>query len=513
MEKKVIGLIRVSTTTQELESQKNDLLKYILSKGYTEEQVIWLEFKGASAIKINESYIKMVKELQTTILDYGVKTVFLYHLNRLGRIYTYLGYFYDFFVKNEIQVYIKTGDFTLLNDDGTPNPMSKIMWGILSATIVADTDERKLKTKRGIKYKIENNLYNGKSKFGYSVDLITKHFIINPEEAEIVRYIFKSYLEDKSSSSIAKDVAEQGYKFNYYKILNILKDECYCGRRYFEPIISETLFDEVKEKLKIKNESIKKTSKNYLLSLKLLRCPKCGHHYYHHHSRYVCDCNGVPSIDVEFLDALSLYVAAPQEARFLLKFRQEGLDEYKAQVEVIKRKIGTLEKEIEAYSDRRMKIIDLFIENEITKTQKDTKLSKLEETFKSQKKKLTELKEQKQRLEDIIENLSLPTAMEESIFNPEKHYDITHKWIKNIRLEYGDRNFYILDEVKGKSYYKITYTLVDDTEIVFYYYSKYKGGIVLFYRNENIIGGETRQVIEIKDKTYFIEERRKTSKP
>lgn len=513
MEKRVIGLIRVSTTTQELESQKNDLLKYILSKGYTEEQVIWLEFKGASAIKINDKYIQMVEELKKTILDYGVRTLFLFHLNRLGRVYSYLGVLYDWLVQHNIQLYIKTGDFTLLNEDRTPNQMSKIMWGILSATIVADTDERKLKTKRGIRYKIENNIYNGKMKFGYSVDPVTKRFIINSEEAEIVRYIFKSYLEDKSSTSIAKDVAEQGYKFNKHKILNILKDECYCGRKYYEHLISEALFDEVKEKLKIKNKSIKKTSKNELLSLKLLSCPKCGHHYYHHHNRYICDCNGVPSIDVEFLDALSLYVAAPQEARFLLKFRQEGLDEYKAQVEVIKRKIGALEKEIEAYDDRRMKIIDLFIENSLTKTQKDTKLSKLEETFKSQKKKLTELQEQKQRLEDIIENLSLPTAMEESIFNPVHHYNITHKWIKNIRLEYGDRNFYILDEVKGKSYYKITYTLIDDTELVFYYYSKYKGGIVLFYRNENIIGGETRQVIEIKDKTYFIEERRKTSKP
>lgn len=513
MEKRVIGLIRVSTTTQELESQKNDLLKYIKSKGYTEEQVIWLEFKGASAIKINDKYVQMVAELKQIILDTNIKTVFLYHLNRLGRIYTYLGFFYDFFTKNKIQVYIKTGDFTLLNDDGTPNPMSKIMWGILSATIVADTDERKAKTKRGIRYKIENNLYNGKNKFGYAVDHVSKRFIINPEEAEIVRYIFKSYLEDKSSTSIALDLSEQGYKWNKHKILNILKDECYCGRRYFEPIISEALFDEVKEKLKIKNESIKKTSKNELLSLKLLRCQKCGRYYYHHHNRYVCDCNGVPSIDVDIMDSLSLYVAAPQEARFLLKFRKEGLDEYKAQVEVIKRKIGALEKEIEAYDDRRMKIIDLFIENEITKTQKDTKLSKLEETFKSQKKKLTELKEQKQRLEDIIENLSLPTVMEESIFNPEKHYEITHKWIKNIRLEHGDRNQVILDEVKGKSYYKITYTLIDDTEMVFYYYSKYKGGIVLFYRNENLIGGETRQFIEIKDKAYFIEERRKTSKP
>lgn len=513
MEKKAIGLIRVSSNSQELASQKSELSTYILSKGYTEDEIIWLEFKGASAIKINDKYVQMVEELKKTILDYGVKTVFLYHLNRLGRIYTYLGYFYDFFVKNEIQVYIKTGDFTLLNDDRTPNQMSKIMWGILSSTIVADSDERKLKTKRGIRYKIENNIFNGKMKLGYSVDPVTKRFVINSEEAEIVRYIFKSYLEDKSSTSIALDLSEQGYKFNKHKILNILKDECYCGRRYFEPIISEALFDEVKEKLKIKNESIKKTSKNELLSLKLLSCPKCGHHYYHHHNRYVCDCNGVPSIEVDILDALSLYVAAPLEARFLLKFRQEGLDEYKAQVEVIKRKIGAFMKEIGAYDDRRMKIIDLFIENEITKTQKDTKLSKLEETFKSQKKKLTELKEQKQRLEDIIENLSLPTAMEESVFNNQKHYDITHKWIKNIRLEYGDRNFYILDEVKGKSYYKITYTLVDDTEMVFYYYSKYKGGIVLFYRNENIIGGETRQFIEIKDKTYFIEERRKTSKP
>ena len=46
---------------------------------------------------------------------------------------------------------------------------------------------------------------------GYDYDPITKSISINEEEAKIVRYIFKRYLEGNSGSVIGRGLEEQGY--------------------------------------------------------------------------------------------------------------------------------------------------------------------------------------------------------------------------------------------------------------------------------------------------------------
>ena len=49
--KKVIALIRTSTEKQEVESQKRELIEYILKDGINEDDIIIVGQKGASAIK------------------------------------------------------------------------------------------------------------------------------------------------------------------------------------------------------------------------------------------------------------------------------------------------------------------------------------------------------------------------------------------------------------------------------------------------------------------------------
>ena len=45
--KKILCVLRTSTIRQEIESQKSDMVNFLLSKGYQEEEIEWLMSKGA----------------------------------------------------------------------------------------------------------------------------------------------------------------------------------------------------------------------------------------------------------------------------------------------------------------------------------------------------------------------------------------------------------------------------------------------------------------------------------
>ena len=54
---KILLILRVSTDAQDLEEQKREMIEFALSEGYSIDNIICREAKGASAIKINETYL------------------------------------------------------------------------------------------------------------------------------------------------------------------------------------------------------------------------------------------------------------------------------------------------------------------------------------------------------------------------------------------------------------------------------------------------------------------------
>ena len=85
--KKILAVIRVSTETQETESQKNELVNFILSLGkYQENEIEFIEVQGASAVKMNDKYLQMLQSIKDKITESDtIRSVAFWHLNRLGR--------------------------------------------------------------------------------------------------------------------------------------------------------------------------------------------------------------------------------------------------------------------------------------------------------------------------------------------------------------------------------------------------------------------------------------------
>nr|AXS01375.1 Resolvase, N-terminal domain protein [uncultured bacterium] len=110
--------------------------------------------------------------------------------------------------------------------------------GELMLTILASfAQEENRNTSDNIKWSIRRGFQNGKQSstqlYGYRWD--GENFVIEPDEAEVVRFIFAEYLAEKSPRAIAKALNAKGVKTMFGEkwwqqtIMSILENEKYIG--------------------------------------------------------------------------------------------------------------------------------------------------------------------------------------------------------------------------------------------------------------------------------------------
>lgn len=119
----------------------------------------------------------------------------------------------------------------------TSDGKNKLIISILSALAELESQQKSIAIKEGIRYRMQEGLYkfSVKNTIGYYRDY-SGRVKIEPAEAEIVRYIFDSFLEGAAPSKIATSLTEQGIRspkgMDYWQqatIRNILRNEKYCG--------------------------------------------------------------------------------------------------------------------------------------------------------------------------------------------------------------------------------------------------------------------------------------------
>lgn len=295
---KVLGIVRTSTERQETESQKKELKEFLYSKGFNDEQIIYIEVAGASARKLNPKYISMLEEIKNTILgNKEIKAVGLWHLNRLGRVESKLLEMKEFFVKNQIQLYVKEQNFELLDPDGNESYAGGIVFSVYSSMVRGDTEEMMSKFARGKQRNIEQGRYNGGNiNYGYKVD--EEGFIVPDErEMQLVQYVFDLYASGKyTQNEICYKLRGEGYKVRgvYNEdgnklitpsfIHKIITKKLYLDKGF----VTKDIWDKCK-KIKDSNKVSKsKETKHANLAIKILKCPECGANYMFNSDRYTC---------------------------------------------------------------------------------------------------------------------------------------------------------------------------------------------------------------------------------
>lgn len=501
----VIALIRTSTISQEVESQKQELIEYIKADGIKESNIIVVGQTGASAIKVDDAYKRNLEEVYRLIDGGNISAVYAWAIDRIGRNEEVLLSFKNKLIANKVQLIIKNPTLKLLEDDGSVNSGVELAFSLFATMAKQEMETKKARFKRAKKRNAEQGKYNGgRVHFGYMVDDNGK-IVVNVDEAKLIELIFNLYESGEySTTTLTKELQKRGYtmrgkNISLHFVTNMLKSSAVIGhttfkgvKRAYPRIISDELYNKVQKRLKANHKGdITKQTKHTHLASKLIICPTCGRHWFASNRAYQCighkyhgqnlhgykTCPNGESISIEWLDVAVWSVAKKLEFDYIMDFTENRAEEAQKQIEVNNQKITTLEGKIAKIDDRRKRIAVMFIEGEITKAEQTKQANRIKSDIANYEREIVELKEQNNKLNNLIsfsDNGILISTGRLSVSgineDVEDAYKITHRHIKSVRVE----NI----EVNGKTQKLITVTSMmgDDFKIVYIPKSKLKHG-------------------------------------
>lgn len=324
------GLIRVSTSAQELISQQESLRKIANDFGYI------IDDDGFFAEKITgydepEHDRQSIVELREQITIRRPSAIFILELSRLTRRAIKVSHYIDILsLIPRIPMYFADYDIWTINPETGKHNDEGILELYGGARGVEIERERITKrTQRGKNAKAKQGLFVGHVKDGYKPALNEngdKIIVIDTDREPVIQKIFNLYLTGLSTSEIrdyliSEDIPTTnryrlshpelfiGYKKQYRdksgKLLNreealwtdgivsnILHDEWYIGKRIYKnetysvpAIITNEIWEKVQSKLSEYRLNVSTAHNPYLL-VGLLECGKCGKKIYAHGDDY-----------------------------------------------------------------------------------------------------------------------------------------------------------------------------------------------------------------------------------
>lgn len=286
---KAIILSRVSTVKQDLAQQTDEVFKFAKADGYDESNIVLIEDKE-SAVKLDEEHRLGLTELKQHILkNPGMfDVVYAYEISRIGRRAEVNYSIRNFLQQNRVQLIILKPYIKLFDSEFKIDDTANMTFAIFNALAENEGYIRKERMMRGVLRKKQDGKYTGgRLPFGYTVDSNTREVVVDNQQANIVRKMFKMYVEeDRSTSYIAKYFNETGelnvcdghatVQTAVNTICTMLKNKSYTGQpsvnRYtkkevifvYPRIVSDSLFDAAQEKFSKAKNAVRKSKHVHL---------------------------------------------------------------------------------------------------------------------------------------------------------------------------------------------------------------------------------------------------------
>jgi len=274
--------LRVSTEEQatqgfSIDHQRDRLIAYCISQGW-EDYRLYID-DGFTGTKLDRPAMnRLIKHVR----EGKISMVVVYKLDRLSRKQKdVLQLLEDVFERNDVAFKSATEPFD------TSTPLGKAMIGILAVFAQLERDMIIERTTSGRRMRIRQGRWSGgRVPFGYRWDKPSQQLIIVPEKAEIVRQIYRMYLQGKSRLELADWFAERvtEIKVDHNGIKSMLARIIYTGKLpngpadiadgQHEEIISQELFDMVQNETTKRRQGLTPVG-TYLLS-GLCLCGVCG---------------------------------------------------------------------------------------------------------------------------------------------------------------------------------------------------------------------------------------------
>lgn len=418
--------------SDELERQIRLVREYCKSKGYTIDK-IFAEV-GSSVDADRPEYSAMLKLLNNT----KGCTIIVTDLDRLSRHTVILGLFQQLCKEQEHLVELTNG--TVYNYSNYTDSFTSDIIASVSAYIYKQTSA---KMYRGLKQAQKEGKRVGAKLYGY--DIVNKRLVVNPEQADTVKRVFKLISEGVTTAEVVrilkKDdvITNTGRSFDTRAIRLMVQNEGYTGHKgdnIYPPIIDRELFLLANSKLRsIPNNGNKRT---YPLSNKIV-CNKCGtsliigykvdrkcsvinscntSNSSRNGNHAPCTCQGGRLDIVENLVLSD--VAAYLEIQLAKMYEQ-----LKSNADIIqehKQELDQITNDIEVNSKKLQKLNDLYLMDNITADQLKEQSSSIKDTIAmltlkkervegySLYDKVTQLQDEIVKLEELQSNLTIEDA-------------------------------------------------------------------------------------------------------
>lgn len=539
--KKAVLFVRVSTEKQTLESQIEALKRTAFIDGYSDSDLIVIA-KKESGVKLKESEREGLNELKSVIIENDVDCVYIFELSRLSRDPMTLYSVRDkIFKDNKVQLKCLKPTFSLLEEPERTkfDAMGSLVFSIFGCFAEQEVVEKKERFHRGKAQKaIEGKYSGGTVPYGYEIDANKDNLlVINHDEADIIHTIFDLYESGYSLSRISQELRERGLKYQNYVnkkrspekdfgiwfVHQILTAELLTGRktkgatasfaRSYPAIISEAQFDRCRKIAEDNNTSFGKVERIFLAK-GLIRCPECGANFRAYSSKihYSCPnalmssnvrrlnnledrrlCSNNICISISAMDALLWHVAVMKECEFMLGSAISDKSEFEHQIAILKEKIDAIQPRLDDIAGKRSRIVDAFIEGEITKETELKKFAELDEQKQAILRQKVEYEQKveyfQSRIADIMNFYSMESleagdladSMEnalrirekiEATATDEEKSRLVHKHIKEVNVE-KQTIVYTFNEKKVKEAPAkyVTITFYDGTQQYFHFIS------------------------------------------
>jgi len=372
-----------------LESQLNELHEYAKREGLE----IADEFIEAKTAKKPGRTIfnLMIKQIESN----GISGILAWHPDRLAR---------NSMDGGKIIYLVDTGklvDLRFPTYRFDNSAQGKFMLSIAFGQSKYYIDNLSENVKRGFRQKIRRGEYPGFAPLGYTNDIKNHSIAIDPDKAPFIKKIFELYAASDYSLDELKKVTDRlgligkrGKPVRKSELARILKNPFYYGMMLVKgelheashpPLISQKLFASVQEVLENRGKPMKKGIIKFTF-IGLMKCKSCGAsitaetqkgHVYYHCTKKLGLCESKKFLREEDLlsqiDKVISKISIDDETKNKMLDRFEALahEESKSSLSLsrqVQEKIAELDKKME-------RLIDLFVEQEIS--EEDYKIKKV----------------------------------------------------------------------------------------------------------------------------------------
>ena len=480
---KAIILVRVSTHLQDFEQQKRELIEYAHSKGY--DELIFIEDKE-SAIKLKEEErlgLNKLKELVSSNPE--IKATFIYECSRLARTERVLHSMKDWFVDHKINLYIYDKKYQLLNDDGTVNSETELLFSLYAYFASSEHKTKSIRTERGKQFAREQGKFAaGKLSFGYTTDK-DNNIIVDEDQIKIVKYLVDKYINtDATIGSLGREMFERGIfndnkkKSCQSKVRKILVNKNYYGYRdsplIYPQVLPSELLDEVNQKLS-KSVKLPKHTDNIVFAKSLLVWEDNNHIFKSdtHSATYSIREPRYVAFNLNVIDSIVWDVTKNYFYPYLYAhLKEDRTSEIKQQITVNEQKLTKINKSLKDLEEKEQRLNDLYFDLKLNKEQYGNKYKQLiNEKTVFQRSKET-LEENSIRLHNLLESALNRQEMidfnkvydiddirkREIIKETIEHIDVEHIRYKLYRFHfistYGFNEYFLYNKRKHKLYIK-----------------------------------------------------------